>query len=103
MRSAALSCVLAKKFKERELKFISAFPRDLKKTRELARALGSFGARSFLLVLAKGNTDFRRAARNIPRVKTTDPRSMNVEDALKHKEILLEQGTLETFASKKIS
>lgn len=98
MRAAAISCTLAQKLRERELKFVAEFPRELGKTRELALALRTFGAHSFLLVPSRGHALLYRAARNLPRVKALDPQALNVHDLLRCKEILFEQGALAALA-----
>lgn len=90
MRRAALASALSRKLRDEELKIVRALPGDIQKTKELARALKPF-LPSILLVPSAENKLIYRASANLPKVKALHPTSLNVEDILKYRHILLDE------------
>ncbi|MEK7554586.1 MAG: 50S ribosomal protein L4 [Patescibacteria group bacterium] len=101
MRTAAIRSVVSKKFAGGDLKIIEVITLSAPKTKELAGVLRTFlkapkaGKLSALLIPAEGNRVIYRASANIPSVKSVDPRSINVEDLLGHRSILIERKAVE--------
>lgn len=86
MARAALHVALSKKLADGELRIIDDLTILQPKTKELSWVL-----RSTLLVPAIENKAIYRASANRPKVKTLDARSLNVEDIIQYKNILIDQ------------
>jgi len=93
MQKAALYSALSKRFKDGEVKVVDSLALSSPKTKELAIALKNF-SNNVLLVPASENKGVVRAARNIPKVGTVRPDSLNIESVLKHKNILIDQSAI---------
>ena len=98
MKRLAIRVVLSKKLADSELKVVDSFALSAPKTKELFQALSKFlrpathkPLPSALLIPALSNKSVYRAAANIPKVRSISPLSLNVEDLLKHKNILVEK------------
>ena len=97
MRVAAIRSVVSKKFAHGDLKIIDAIALKAPKTKELAVALRGFlkadrkEKLSTLLIPKAGNQMIYRASSNIPSVKSVAPRSINMEDLLGYRRILIEE------------
>ena len=93
MLRAAIYTALSRKLSDGELKIIDSLQTDSYKTKELAtRLTGLFNQTiSALLIPAIENKKIFRAAANLPKVKSSHASSLNVEDILKYKNILLDQ------------
>ncbi len=89
MFRAALYAVLSKKLSQGELKVIDSLETSSPKTKDFFVKIKSW--LSALLVPAPTNKLLFRVSRNIPKVKAIDPRSLNIEDILKYKNILIDQ------------
>lgn len=90
MARAALHTVLSKKLADGELRIIDDLTVAQPKTKELKWVL-----QSTLLVPMPDNKAIYRASANLPRVKTLAAQSLNVEDVLKYKNILIDQKAAE--------
>ena len=86
MVKAALYVALSRKLADGELRVIDTMDLKEPKTRELR-----WIKQSTLLVPAMGNKDIFRASANMQKVKALDVRSLNVEDVLKFKSVLIDQ------------
>lgn len=94
MRQAALFSVLSRKLKEDEIKLLDSLVLKEPKTKLLAEMMNdSLGRlkRSALLVPAESNKNIYRASRNIPGVKSLSPKSLNVYDLMKYKNIVFDK------------
>jgi len=95
MLRGAIHSVLAKRFKLEELKIIDSLEPQNPKTKEMFRSLKAFLKNpNALLVTATGQKNIHLASRNIPKVKDIRASSLNVEDLLKYKNILIEEKAL---------
>ncbi|MFA5052562.1 MAG: 50S ribosomal protein L4 [Parcubacteria group bacterium] len=90
MKQAAIFSVLSKKLAEGELKVVESLSISEPKTR-LAVALIQPFSKSALIVPSAENKNIYKASANIPKVKSLDPKSLNVYDLLCYKDILLEK------------
>lgn len=96
MLRAAIHSVLSKRLKLNELKVLDSLKLESAKTKVLFSVLKVLcGAMpNALLITASDNDKIHRAARNIPKVKNLYVGSLNVEDLLKYKAILLEKNAI---------
>lgn len=101
MKRFAIQSVVSKKLAEQELKFIDSFGVPEQKTKLLDQALKKFLAKpkknknlSVLLIPGKDNKIIFRISANIPKVKSLHPNSLNIEDLLKYKNILVERNAV---------
>lgn len=95
MRQIAIFAILSQRLKEGEIKIVESFSIEKPKTNLLDRAVKQFFGEkpSVLLVLtAPGNVPL--ASHNLERVKALDPKSLNVYDLLRYKQILIEKDAI---------
>jgi len=97
MRQGAMFSVFSKKVQDGEMKVIDSFEAKSPKTKELSGTLDKFfeKGQSVLIIPSAGDQNLYKASRNLPQSKSLDPRSINVYDLLKHKNILVEKGAVE--------
>lgn len=93
MARAALHVALSKKLADGELRVIDTLDIKEPKTREL-----NWVTKGTLLVPASGNNAIFRASRNREKVKAADAKSLNIEDVLKFKKILIDQKAIEAIS-----
>lgn len=89
MIKAGVYVALSKKIADGEFKVIDSLAIKEPRTRELA-----WVKKGTLLIPAIGNKDIFRASANIQKVKALDPQSLNVEDLLKFKNILIDRAAV---------
>ena len=90
MARLALHSVLSKKLSDGELKVVDSLEISQPKTKEL-----KWVPTSTLLVPAAENKMIYRASSNLPKVKSLDPRSLNVEDIAKYRNVLIDQKAIQ--------
>lgn len=96
MAKEALAESLSKKLASNELKVVSALEAPNAKTKELSRAISNLtDKKSTLLVVASDNKNVFRATANLPKLKVTRSKDLNVYDVLNHKYVLMEQKALQ--------
>ena len=93
MVRAALHVALSKKLADGQLRIIDTMAVKEPKTREMR-----WVKTGTLLVPAVGNSAAFRASKNIQKIKALDPRSLNVEDVIRFKEILIDQKAVAAIA-----
>jgi len=91
MVKGALYSALSKKLADGELKVIDALKVNTHKTKELYEILKNLQAINALLVPAKEVKLIYRACANLPQAKCLAADSLNVEDILKHKNVLIDK------------
>ncbi len=89
MARAAIFSVLSKKLAEGELRVVDSLDLGAPKTKILFNAIKNM--LPAVLVAAKENKSIGRASRNLARARSLSVNSLNVEDLLKYKNILLDQ------------
>lgn len=104
MKQAALFSVLSRKFKDGEIKIVNNFELEAPKTKLMALALTSLlGVKKnrydALLVSAPETKGLERSARNLPKTKVLDSRSLNVYDLMNHKNLILEEKAVESISA----
>lgn len=92
MKQAAVFGVLSKKLAEGELKIVDSLAITEPKTKLAHKMILSFAEKpSVLIIPSSENKNIYRASSNIRKVKSLDPKSLNVYDLLCYKNILLEK------------
>lgn len=106
MRRLALLSALSKKMKDSEVKIFDSLVIEASKTKVMASSLRPIlGLRpksknyNVLLVHDVSNKTIFRAARNLPKAKVLDSRSLNPQDILKYKNIFIEEKAVEDIAA----
>lgn len=92
MLRAAIYSVLSKKLSEGKLKVVDSLALEMPKTKTLFSVIKN--VLPALLVSTIKNQNLNRASRNIPRAKSLNGASLNVEDLLKYKNILVDQNAV---------
>lgn len=96
VRREALRSALSAKAKAGKVLVVEDLALEGPKTREMARLLGNLkAAASTLVVTAQPDQNVIKSARNLPGVKTTVARQLNVLDILTHNHLLLTREALE--------
>lgn len=91
MVRAAIHSVVSKRLADGELKVIDALTLKESKTKDLFPIIKLFSnlkGLNALVVAVDEEKNISRAARNIPKVKSVPPHTVNVEDLLKYKTVL---------------
>ncbi len=89
MAKAAVFSVLSKKLAEGELRVIDSLELQAPKTKALFTMIKNM--LPAVLVATKENKNLARASKNLARARSLSVASLNVEDLLKYKNILLDQ------------
>ena len=92
MKRLAIFSILSKKTKDNELKVIDKFNPEVKKTKEWEKILKDIiDLRSKTLLIPATQNNIHRAIANVKNIDAISPRSLNVYDLLKAKNIILEK------------
>lgn len=93
MRQGAIFSVLARKMKDKEIKIIDILNIEQPKTKLAAELFKKFFDRrqSILIVPSSQNKNIYQASANLVKIKALNPKSLNVEDLLRYKYILLDK------------
>lgn len=70
------------------------------KTKPMAALLAKLGIESALFVVPEANANLALSARNIPYIKVMVETGLNVEDVLRHKHLVLTEGTVAKLAER---
>jgi len=98
MRRLAMRSALSAKVQDGELIVIDAFSLPAAKTREMAATLDRLGASgSALIVLGGPDEQVKRAAANLPKIRTVMPGSTNLVDVLNHRWLLMTVDAIEAL------
>lgn len=98
MRQKAIFAILSRRLNEEQIKVVESLELESPKTKELSDVLTKLGVTgSALLVVAPENKNVFRASRNLPRVKVSEAKSLNVFDLLRPAAILIEKGALDVI------
>jgi len=98
MRRLALRSALSAKVQDGELLIVDQFTLPTAKTKEMAALLARLGASdSALIVLGTADEATKRAAANLPKVRTALPGSTNLLDVLNHHWLLMTVDAVEAL------
>jgi len=97
MRQGAMFAILSKRLEDGEIKIVDSFGVDEPRTKKLTEVLNNFSEKeqSVLIIPNTSNKNVYQASRNLEKVKSLDPRSLNAYDLMKYKQILLEKEAVE--------
>ncbi len=105
MKRIAIFSALSRKAKDGEIKFFENLTVEAPKTKILASALNQIlnmkkGAKRFdaLLIPAGTSRNLERASANLQKAKTLTATSLNLQDILNHKNLLIEKSAAEVIA-----
>lgn len=100
MYRAAMRSILSELHRQERLIVVDEIAMDAPKTRELASTLDRLSANRLLLVLAQGNDNVEKSARNLPLVDVCSSREINPFDLIRFdKVIMTEQAVKDIDAS----
>ena len=92
MRQGAIFAVLSQRLKEGEVKIVDSFSIDGPRTKFLASLLRGFlGEKPNVLLILAAKNDVPQASQNLTGVKALDPKSLNVYDLLRYKQVIVEK------------
>jgi large subunit ribosomal protein L4 len=95
MRRLAIRCMLSAKVESGQLKVLEELNLAAAKTKEMAGLLAALGMEtSALVATSQPDENLIRAARNIPRVKTTPASLLNVVDLLSHNTLMMTEAAV---------
>jgi large subunit ribosomal protein L4 len=95
LRRLALRCVLSAKAADGELKVLDKWDFTEPKTKKMAEALASLGAASSaLIVTPEPDENIIKSARNLAKIKTLPASTINVNEILAHKTLLMTEGAV---------
>ncbi len=95
MLRGALRTLLSERLRQGELRVVDALPVDISKTKLAAKTLRALSPQLHaLLVAPTTNALLRRATANLSRIAVVAPTSLNVTDALRYKQIVVDQAAL---------
>ncbi len=95
MRRLAIRSVLSAKVKDNELMVLDELRLEEPKTKEMAKILAALGIEaSALIATSEPEENVIKSARNLPEVKTTPARLLNVVDITSHKILLMTEAAV---------
>jgi large subunit ribosomal protein L4 len=95
VRKLALKMALSSKFQENELVVLDRLELDRIKTKDFKGIIDALQADSALIITADKNENLERSSRNVPNIKVMRTEGLNVYDILKHRKLVLLQGSIE--------
>ncbi len=96
VRRAALRSALSAKVSEEKILVLDELDMNEPKTKEMVRLLDNLKAtRSALIVIAQPDQNVIKSVQNLPRVKTTVARQLNVLDILSYDHLVITRDALE--------
>jgi len=97
MKQKAIFSAFSRRVKDGEVKVVKSLEVKDSKTKNLANTIDNFSDKrpSSLIIPSIENKDIYKASRNIENVKSLDPRSLNVYDVLRYKNILIEENAID--------
>ena len=101
-KQQALFTILSKKLTDRHLKIIDSFKLPEAKTKLVVAFLNNFPENakiSAVIIPTKDNKILSRASRNLPKIKTISPESLNAVDLLNHRDVFIDQHAVKTIAA----
>lgn len=96
MKQKAIFSAFSQRVQDGEVKVVNSLAIDNGKTKNFANIVNSFSDKkvSALIIPVVENKDVYKASKNVVNVKSLDPRSLNVYDILRYKNILVEEGAI---------
>jgi large subunit ribosomal protein L4 len=95
VRKQALKMALSSKLKDNDLVVVDRLEMERIKTRDFVAILGALQTDNALIITADKNEVLERSSRNVPHIKVMRTEGLNVYDILKHRKLVLLQGSIE--------
>jgi large subunit ribosomal protein L4 len=95
VRRLALKMALSSKLQDHDLVVLDSLELERIKTKDFVGIMGALEAENALIITADKNENLERSSRNVPNVKVMRTEGLNVYDVLKHRKLVLLQGSIE--------
>jgi len=95
VRRLALKMALSSKLQGDELLVVDNMEMERIKTKDFLGIINALAADNALIITAEPNENLERSSRNVPNIKVMRTEGLNVYDILKHRKLVLLQGSLE--------
>lgn len=95
VRKLALKMALSSKLQQNELMVVDNLEMERIKTKDFVGIINALAADNALIITAEKNENLERSSRNVPNIKVMRTEGLNVYDILKHRKLVLVQGSLE--------
>ncbi len=96
MLQSAIFTVLSRKLRDGDIKIIDSLNLADSKTKTLSKVLSNFSEKLHILLIPNvGNKGIYAASRNITNVKSLSPKTLNVRDLLKFKNIFIDKDAIQ--------
>ena len=100
VRALALKMALSSRLAGESLLVVKGIELPEAKTKHFAKVAGALGLGKALIVTPEDNEALSRSARNIPGLTLTTPDRLSVLDVLKHKQLVLLEGAVESVQAR---
>jgi large subunit ribosomal protein L4 len=97
VKRLALKMALSSKLKEKMITVLDAFSLDQIKTKSVVSVLETLKLKNSLIIVDAKNEELELSSRNIPGVKVLRVEGLNVYDILKHKNLILLEGSIKNI------
>ena len=95
VRALALRMALSSRLADENLMVVKGIELPEVKTKHFAKVVQALGLTKALIVLPEDNADLGRSSRNIPGITLLTVEQLNVLDVLKHRQLVLLEGSVE--------
>ncbi|MDJ0781915.1 MAG: 50S ribosomal protein L4 [Desulfosarcinaceae bacterium] len=94
VRKLALKMALTSKLQANELMVVDRMELERIKTKDFVEIISALAADNALIVTSDRNENLERSSRNVPNIKVLRTEGLNVYDILKHRKLVLLQGSI---------
>ena len=95
VRKLALKMALSSKLQDNDLLVVDRMEMERIKTKDFVGIMSALEADNALIITAGADDNLERSSRNVPNIKVMRTEGLNVYDILKHRKLVLLQGSLE--------
>jgi large subunit ribosomal protein L4 len=95
VRKLALKMALSSKLQDNDLLVVDRMEMERIKTKDFVGIMNALEAENALVITADKDDNLERSSRNVPNIKVMRTEGLNVYDILKHRKLVLLQGSLE--------
>ena len=100
VRALALKMALSSRLAGESLMVVKGIDLPEAKTKLFAKVAGDLGLKKALIVTPEENNTLSLSARNIPGITLTTPEQLSVYEVLKHKQLVLLEGALDSVQNR---
>jgi large subunit ribosomal protein L4 len=95
VRRLALKMALSSKLQDNDLLVVDRMDMERIKTQDFVGIMSALATDNALIITADKNENLERSSRNVPNIKVMRTEGLNVYDILKHRKLVLLQGSIE--------